>query len=334
MTYEIKVVDASEKQNWNRFVEKVGGSVFHLFEWSQILEATYNFKPSYTGAFLDSKIVGVFPGVVTNNPLKKRLVSLPFADYASFLADPEVSSEMLTFVMDLCKKNNITLELHSLSEIPSLYNQHDSDTFILDTTIPFEQIWMEKFDRTMRKMIKRSAKKGVTVVKEDQNFIESYYTIYLETMKRLGKFPLSYNFYKNVFSYMGDKVESYSARYDGEIIAGLIIFNFNGKIYLWGNASKSKYLPILPNNALYSHVIQSACERGIREIDFGSTRLNSGHYRFKLEWGGTPKAIYEITNEVKNEVKPKNGRIRSLVVRYTPDAVLRTVSPLVFKYIY
>jgi hypothetical protein len=153
-------------------------------------------------------------------------------------------------------------------------------------------------------------------------------------MKRLGKFPLSYKFYKNVFSYLGDKIESYSAKYEGELIAGLIIFNFNNKIYLWGNASKSKYLPILPNNALYSHVIQSACERGIKEIDFGSTRLNSGHYRFKLEWGGTPRPIYIATNHKKDETKNSSGGLRSSVIHYTPGPVLGVMSNIAFRYLY
>jgi hypothetical protein len=43
---------------------------------------------------------------------------------------------------------------------------------------------------------------------------------------------------------------------------------------------------------LYSAVLEFACREGFKEFDFGRSSVDSGTYRFKLQWGAHPRQLY------------------------------------------
>ena len=327
---DIELVNEENKDEWNAFVEFNNGTVFHLFEWPAVLNATYGYKPIYLCARGGEKIEGIMPAVITRKPFGRRLLSLPFADYAGPLAKNDASTKLLDFALKFCQYQKLTLEVYSVNPYPNLKSFHFFDTFILDTTRPFETIWMENFSKKVRNSVRKANKMGVVVKKETtQECLREYYRIYLATMRRTRSMPHYYDLFKNMWKFLGEKFEIFSARYEEELIAGLLVLVFNKRIHIWGNASKEKFLHLAPNNALYCEAIKWAGEKGITVVDFGSTPLDTTHYRFKEAWGGTPTPIYALADR---ELKAP-GKI-SRLIRFLPNRMLGFASRFAFKYLF
>lgn len=331
---DIRIADPSIKDSWNTFVKNNNGSVFHLFEWSEVLQKSYGFKPIYFYASEGENILGIFPTVMTNNPFRRRLISLPFTDHAGFLSIPRFQVALLETYIDFCKANKLSTEIYSLEKIPKFDNLHIADTFILDTSTSFNELLSHNFSRSVRRKIQKSEDCGLTVKKEDASFLRTYYILYLETMKRLVKMPHSYSFLSTVFDYFSENIEIYGAYYKNFPVAGILTFVFAGNTYIWGNVSKTKYLEYAPNNALYSQVIKSACERKFSFVDFGSTPLGSGQHDFKLAWGGVAKPIYlSVETQVGQTFKQK-GSFKESFIKFTPGIFLDSLSNFAFRYLY
>lgn len=331
MKYEVEVATKDIKDEWNKYV-KEKGTIFHLFEWSEVLESTYGYKPLYIYAINKDSICGILPAVITRNPIRKRIVSLPLVDYGGFIVDNEfIQNVLLNFILEICKKKSIVFECFTTNKIDSLNSYHVANTFILDTQYNLEFVW-NNFNKKVRNSIRKSLRSGVVVEECDKSFISEYYKIYLETMKRLGVLPHSYKLFKNIINYFKDKVEIYSAKIDNSCIAGLIVFILNSRMYIWGNASRGVYLRYAPNNALYYYAIKRACELGVKYVDFGSTPLSSGHYMFKERWGGEPRQIYLSTSGVAS--KNKKNPLERLTVKIMPSILLNIFGEFGFKYVY
>lgn len=317
-------------EGWNEFVKANNGAIFHLFEWPTILNATYGYKPVYFCARGGEKIEGVMPTVITRKPFGRRLLSLPFADYAGPLTKDDVSTELLDFALKFSQERGLEFVVYSLNTFPNLRSHHFFDTFVLDTARPFDTIWMENFSKKVRNSVRKASKMGVIVEKETtEDFLKEFYKIYLETMRRLSSMPHHYGLFKNMQTFFGEKFEMFSARYGEELIAGLLVFVFNKRVHIWGNASKEEYLHLSPNNALYCEIIKRACEGGATLVDLGSSSLGTSHYRFKEAWGGVPIPIYTLANrELKTTEK------RSRLFGILPGNILGGSSRFIFRYFF
>lgn len=327
----IELVDEKDKERWNAFVRQEGGTIFHLFEWPAILNATYGYKPAYFCARKGGEIEGIMPAVITKKPFGRRLISLPFADYAGPLAKNEdARRKLLNSALTFAQQKKLTLEIYSLSSYEDLKSHHFSDTFMLDTTRSFEEVWTKSFSKKVRNSVRKADKLGVVVRRENSwDSLKKYYSIYLETMHRIAAMPHHYSLFKNIRSFLGEKFQIWMAEYKGEPIAGLLTFTFNRRLHIWGNVSKEEYLYLAPNNALYCEAIKRACEEDVDQVDFGSTPLGTTHYRFKEPWGGTPIPIHILANRELSAREKKNRLVEILPVR-----VLGFTSKFVFKYLF
>lgn len=321
---------SADREEWNKFVEENGGTVFHLYEWPEILHKTYGYIPVYFCARENGELKGIMPAIITRRPFGRRLVSLPFADYSGSLPSNGVGTEILKFAMKFSQDRKLGLMVYSLVESPLLRSYRFFDTFWLDTTRSFDSAWSENFSKKVRNAVRKAGKMGVVVQKETgEDFLKEYYKIYLETMHRLSAMPHHYSFFRNLRVAFGEKFEMYSARYNGELIAGIITLTFNQRTHVWSNASKKKYLYLAPNNALYCEVIRRACESDVVLVDLGTSLLNTTHYQFKAAWGGEAKPVYTLAN-----FSSKIPETRSRVLKMIPTKILGHVSRFVFSYLF
>ena len=61
MKTEIYVASQEYKEKWNEFVKKNGGSIYHLWEWKDIFQKTYKYKPRYFVLHLVASIPALMP---------------------------------------------------------------------------------------------------------------------------------------------------------------------------------------------------------------------------------------------------------------------------------
>lgn len=329
MTSEIIFETFANKDEWNRFVELNGGSIFQLYEWPEILHKTYGYKPLYFCVRESGEMKAAMPAIITKNPFRRSLVSIPFTDYAGPLGEEKACMQLMEFVLKYCAEQGLNVVIYSLDKLPKLHAYHFVDTFWLDTRRSFDSIWMENFSKKVRNSVRKATKSGVVIEREtSRSFLKEYYKIYIETMRRLSALPHHLSFFTNIADLLGEKFQMFAARYNGELIAGLLTFSFNKRVHIWSNASQKEYLHLAPNNALYSEIIKRACDADVDIVDFGTSVPETSHYWFKAAWGGTAKPVYTCSNTVQKLSKPPRW------LKIVPKHFLVPLTRFVFKWFY
>lgn len=308
--FTLKSTD-NNKNLWNQYVlSDPNASIYHLWEWGEVISKTYNHKKYYLTIQKDKDIIGIMPLIhIRSNLFANKLVSLPFCEYGGPLIstrlDPSITEHALkTLSKKLIMLTKISqidyLELRQLSPVlsrlPSLTDFticRKSLTFELDLTREEQVLWRNLEKRT-RRAIEKALRAGVEVRDVDSNTLAQYYTLYSKTQKRHGSPPHSYDFFKNIYATFKSKerLQMLLATYKRKPIAGRMVFCFNGKIYCWNSVLDKKYASLNASNLLLWHIIRWGTKNKFKILDLGRTRIEDrGVYLFKRGWGGKRKIL-------------------------------------------
>ncbi len=293
-----------DKSLWNKWVvSHPDAHFYHLWEWGNILSATYNYQRFYFVAKCDEDIVGVLPLVhIQSRIFGNKLVSLPFCEYGGPLLSNSLGSSIVEAVNTLFSKvaselikrlkvDYIEIRQPSPSLPLSVLGFHPFGrylTFRVDLTQGEAGVW-RNLDKKCRNAIRKAAKAGIKTIAVDEGLVKHYYDLHLNTQKRHGSPPHCEAFFTNMFNALNAKglTQMVLAVYDGRVIGGIIVFCLNGKMYWWGNVLDRKYASLNPTNSLLWHVIQWGMRNNFEIFELGRTRLETkGIYRFKEGWGG------------------------------------------------
>jgi FemAB-related protein (PEP-CTERM system-associated) len=310
----------SSKDLWNDFVSaNPRACVYHLWEWGDVLQRTYNLDRWCLAVKEGQRVVGVLPVFYIRGLLfADKLVSLPFCEYGGpLLADYSDQSVAESVLMMLMKNvhelaERLRIDYVELRQPSTLFSTFFSSagfrvlrryvTFKLDLMMGESEIW-KSFDGRTRRHVKKAMRIGTEIRDVNIYDLKRYYALYLRTQNRLGSPPHSYAFFRNVYDGFVSRglLRMLLAVYEGEPIAGVMVFCFNGKLYWWNNVLDRRYASLDPTDLLLWHVIRWGVENHFRVFDLGRTRPeNSGVYHFKSGWGGREIGLEDYVFFVRN----------------------------------
>ncbi|MFQ5712113.1 MAG: GNAT family N-acetyltransferase [Candidatus Geothermarchaeales archaeon] len=301
MGRRIRLADESDREEWNGVVEGSSASeVYHLYEWGELIEKTYDIRVKRLLAEDDGAAVGVLPFVSFKSALfGGKIVSLPFSDYGGpcTLDDySNCSKDLLKELVRIGDELNVGfIELrmfpHDEEELFELNftRGFQAFTFRLDTRPPYEKIW-SGYVKKIRKNIRKARREGLRVVEaRDREDVEDFYRLYLGRMKDFGTPPAPLSFWLNMWDifHPRDRMKLIFTVLSGEKIAGFVSLLFKRKLYYVLNVSSKEYWRHRGlNDLLFDWYIKYACENGYGLVDFGRTRGGTGILRFKEKgWG-------------------------------------------------
>jgi serine/alanine adding enzyme len=305
---KLSFVQLSEESRglWNNFVSaNPHAYVYHLREWGDAVCKTYGLWRWYFGVKMDERIVGVLPIFYIRSMLfGDKIVSVPFCEYGGPLiadfSDESMTEDVLAMLMknvnELARK--LRVGYVEFRQPPSLCTSSVSSvgfkvlqryvTFRIDLTVGESKAWMNLDGRT-RRHVKKALRIGTKIREVDADSLGHYYALYLLTQKNLGSPPHSYSFFRHLNDNFVPKglLRILIASYDGNAVAGIMVFCFNDRIYWWNNVLDRRYASLDPTNLLLWHVIRWGMEKGFKVLDLGRTRRNDeGVHHFKTGWGG------------------------------------------------
>ena len=334
---KISIKEATDKDSevWDEFVKDNNGSFYQCYKWRFVYEGQ-GVKTFYLIAN-DGKdsIKGVFPFVKIPMFLNDSIRSMPGGGaYGGPLSrSTEIVTALMNRMDEICLKekvvythilmnphiNNTELIRHcrAVGYKPTYTADKSPNIFILNV-LDYKIVW-KSFDRMVRKAIRKAKREGVSIIKNDWNLLDAYYSILIESRKKIKTKIMDKKMFYKRFNLFRDYIDLYIAVYKGKPIAGMYCFDFNNIRYLFGNVSIPEYMKYRPNNLLYGEAIKNGCEKSnIDRIDFGSTAPKSSYFRWKKQYGGTPVPLqyYEKTySPVKKFLREKTVRPRVMVRR-------------------
>ncbi|MCX5726485.1 MAG: peptidoglycan bridge formation glycyltransferase FemA/FemB family protein [Candidatus Saganbacteria bacterium] len=306
----IRHVFGQDRAAWNEFVSAASSEILQSYEWGEF-KSKFGWEPIRIAIENDDGRI-----VAGISILKRKVPGIGSIFYAPRgpiidFRDEEALDLLLTAVALEAKKHRAVylkidpevMEedrkaldiLQSKGFIRKKKQIQPRTTFLIDITRPLPDI-LASFEEKTRYNIRLSQKKGVTVVDASNGEgIRAFYNIYQETAGRENFLihPLSY--YEEARRALVEPGfgKVFLAKYKGEPIAGIFLFNFGERVWYMYGASKSSHRELMPNHSLHWHVIEWAKKAGYKTYDLWGIPSNpsEGHplfgvYRFKKGFNG------------------------------------------------
>jgi FemAB-related protein (PEP-CTERM system-associated) len=291
--------------------------LFHLTAWKRSIERAFGFQARYLAVEEQGTIRGVLPLFLVDNWVQgKSLISAPFAVYGGICADDEGAAETLrTAACELARKEKVQfLELREQRPFsyPDFHCKHLYVTF--DRELPSDcRELLQSFPRDTRYMIRKAQKGGLRAV-VGNGHLDVLYGIYAYSVRQLGTPVFSRRYFQILLEEFGENCEVTTIWHEEKAIAGVLSFRFRDRILPYYGGSLLEGRQLAANNFMYWEVMRRAAECGIRYYDFGRSKLGTGAYAFKTQWGmqerPLPYQFYLGRRKTMPNFSPVNPRFR------------------------
>ncbi len=281
---------------WNDFVFNHDNSSYsHLYEWKRIFEDSYSLETKYVGFKFDNNLAAVLPIAMVRPILKKSIgCSLPFLGYAGLLTLEKYHTVRLNDILFNVSKVLGVKVLETRAVDRSLTESETCEyTLMLSLPNNASLIW-DRLDAKVRNQIRKAQKSGLTAKWGIEQF-DHFYKVYAKNMHDLGTPVHSKKFFSKIIFYLKDYVDILCIRKDDTVIASMFLIKFRQCLSDPWASSYREYLNYNPNMLMYWEALKYGAENGFTEFDFGRSRLNSGTFKFKAQWGAKPvPLVYDL----------------------------------------
>lgn len=298
-------------QAWDDYARKhPSGSFYQLSGWKTIFEQVFSFRTFYFYALNDEgRVCGILPTVLLKSIFgQKYLISTPFMSYCGLCADnPDIEVDLISEARRVGKAYGVQyVEFRQLNRLST--ENSTKECFVspmLELADDDELLWKKSLNTKVRNKVRQSIRKGVQI-DSGHEYLDVFYQIFSRTMRGLGTPTHPYSLFSEILKVFKDETRILVAKVGETVVAGMILFDFAGRIVHnpW-SASLDEYRSLRPNNAMYWEAIKLACQNGFKVFDFGRSTVDTGTYDFKLQWGASAKPLYYQYLLIKTDEFPE-----------------------------
>lgn len=288
MSIDIRIANNSEAREWDQMVEaSPNGTIFHTWEWIKIMEKHTGTKLYPIIGFKGHTPIGVFPIFYQKKHAIKMVFSPPPHASVLYLGPALPDYEK----MKQSKKESAFLAFHdkvndfinselkasyiSISTSPGLldsrpltwsgYQVEPRFNYLTDLSGGADHIW-QQFKKNLRQDIERTRRKGITIEEGSKKEVIKVHELLVKRYKDQGKTVSDSKEYLldlfKTFSKVGMRV--LVAKYQGDIVTGLIDVHYKDKVTSWIGNLKSNMKKVSPNDLINWEAMKWACDNGYK----------------------------------------------------------------------
>ncbi|WP_297462566.1 FemAB family XrtA/PEP-CTERM system-associated protein [Ferrovum sp.] len=337
----LRAMTASDEGTWDAFVTACPqATFFHRSGWKRIIEEAFGHRTHFLLAENAQGIQGILPlAEIRHFYFGHSLSSLPFGVYGGIAAlSAEATQALDQAAQDLAATLKVDhleyRQMHSLH--PDWPRKELYVTFRREIDPDPEQN-MKNIPRKQRAMVRSGIKNGL--VSEIDDTVERFYAVFSDNMLRHGTPTFAKRYFSLLKSTFGQDCEVLSVLKDQEVVSSVLTFYFRDEVlpYYAGDTLAARTLAA--NDFKYWELMRRSCERGYRLFDYGRSKLGTGSYHFKKNWGFEPTPLhYEYRLYRSTEVpdqNPLNPKYQFFIKawRQLPLPVANWLGPQLVKYL-
>lgn len=298
----IQEVRNASNEEWDKIWSNCDHATFyHSREWYQVW-SNYTkgaIKPiTILVQFNDQKwaLIPIASHTILKDSIK-RYISSPASSYGAWISDSTLPDEHCSLLIDyLCKTfRPIVIRANPLNSIPfSMKGRYYYDDFtqIVSLKNSVENI-LPTWSKGHRSALTQARKIGITVRTEDsRNAWDSFYPIYLDSLKRWGSNASSKyrkDFFESIYNLKSPHRQLWLAHYQDQPVAGSIIFYAKKHVTYGYSAVLNSSLKYRPMNILIYEIMQDACQKNFTWFDLCPSGGHQGVVSFKKNFGAIEK---------------------------------------------
>ncbi len=306
---------------WDAFVHaEPGATFFHRLGWKRVLERSFGHRTHFLLAEQGGRILGVLPlAEIKSRMFGHSLVSTPFCVYGGIVA---VTDEARTALDRKAQELARELEVGHLEyrdrDAPAHQDWAGSELYVTfrKEIDPEVEKNMLAIPRKQRAMVRKGIKNELSATVADD--VDAFYAVFADNVHRHGTPTLPKRYFANLKAEFGEDCEIMLVYdKDGQVVSGVLSFYFRDEVlpYYAGDALAARGLAA--NDYKYWELMRRACERRVRIFDYGRSKVGTGPYDFKRNWGFEPQPLHYgyklIRATAIPETNPNNPKYRLFI---------------------
>ncbi|HEX4736173.1 MAG TPA: FemAB family XrtA/PEP-CTERM system-associated protein [Allosphingosinicella sp.] len=298
--------------------------LFHRPHWSRAVAKGCGAKAHYLVAE-NGSLCGLLPLSEVRSPLfGNSMVSAGFGVGGGILAeDSETAQALADAAWTLAGERGCTgLELRggAVPEGPWQLNDSVYANFSADLPQGDEAILL-----SIKKRQRAEVRRAQTF---DLNFTEgtgaaeldAHYRTYGASVRNLGTPVFPRRLFEAMASEFGDDAHILTAWKDGKPLSSVFSFFFKGSAAPYWGGGTAEARQWRANEATYYELMCRAARRGCTRFDFGRSKVGSGPYAFKKNWGFEPEPLVYATRTAdgaaQRQINPMSPKYRLQVATW------------------
>jgi FemAB-related protein (PEP-CTERM system-associated) len=310
---EVKQLDSGDGATvarWEAFVATApAATFFHRAGWQTLLRDVFRHRTCFLYAERNGSIVGVLPLAQINSLLfGNALIALPFAVYGGVVAsDPTAITALETEAERLAREFGVAhLEYRNIEARHTDWPTQNLYVTFRKTILAEDEANLQAIPRKQRAMVRKGIKNGLRG-EIDAN-ADRFYALYADNVHRHGTPALPKRYFAALLREFGKDCEVITVvDTAGTPVSSVLSFYFRDEVlpYYAGDAARARALAA--NDFKYWDLLCRARQRGLKVFDYGRSKVGSGSYSFKKNWGFEPQPLHYEYRLYRHDSIPQNN---------------------------
>jgi CelD/BcsL family acetyltransferase involved in cellulose biosynthesis len=304
---EVEVLTAPDAGAWDDLVSaSPEATAFHTSAWARLWTDEWRGARWEAIVLPDSSgYAGGIGAIVRRRGIFQTVDSMPFGTYGGPIVrsghpDPAAVRRLLLerfaarVARRLVARARVTWYQGTRADFPEQLHPEESTTHVLQLSTDYERV-AKGFSPSTRRLVRQADESGLSVrAAETPEDLRVFYEMAVETVRRRGGIPKPYSLYERILTSL---VPAGLARYhlvlhEGNAVAGSLHLFHQGAAVSWLPVSRESSWHLRPNNYLIASLLETLCEAGYLEYNFGASPPDAaGLVRFKEGWGARPRTV-------------------------------------------
>lgn len=330
---------------WDKFIEsQAGGTFFHKAAWSTVLSRAFRHKSMYAFAEQDGAITGVLPLVHVKTALfGNTLISSPFCVYGGPISvDAESSAALNEYAFAAMARTGATAIEYRFRDEALAADTTEGWACKDDLYVTFrrtieadEAANLKSIPRKQRAMVRKGIERGLQSTSTTD--VTVLHKIYAESVRNLGTPVFSRRYFELLRDVFRENMDVVTVM-DGERpVAAVLNFYDRGEVLPYYGGGTTFARAVAGNDFMYWEVMRRAALRGCTMFDFGRSKVGTGAFSFKKNWGFAPQPLYHRfklqTGESIPDHNPLNPKYRLFIAGWKrlPLPVANRIGPFIVR---
>lgn len=312
----VRAADLEDPQELARIDAFVMGhpdaELFHRPAWSLAVEQGCRQRAHYLVAERREGIEGVLPLTEMRSPLfGSALVSSGFGVGGGILGSGRdaLADAACALAASLgCS----SVELRG-GELPPSWQRRDGIYAGFARDLPGDgDAILKSIPRKQRAEVRRAQTFGLDVkIGRGADDLADHYAVYSESVHNLGTPVFPRSLFAAMLRAFGEDADILTLSKEGRPVASVFNFYFKGTVLPYWGGGTAEARALRANELMYFELMRHASRRGCTRFDFGRSKLGTGAYAFKKNWGFEPRPlVYAVHGAAPREINPLNPKYR------------------------
>lgn len=319
---EVRRLQPHDRVRWDAFVQACPeATFFHRAGWQTIMEQGLGHDSHFLYAEQDGRISGVLPlAHIRSRLLGNSLVSLPFCVYGGIASSNRAARQALdgaaqTLARQLQVGHLEYRQRSTSDEQPAMQPGWLGKPLYASFRRPLhedEQDNLLAIPRKQRAVVRKGIAAGLQHSMDDD--LERFFPLYASSVHRLGTPVFARRHFSLLRTVFESDCEILTVSQGRQAQASVMTFYFRDEVLPYYAGGSLLARDTGANDFMYWELMRRAGARGVRLFDFGRSKLGTGAYDFKKNWGFVaeplPYAYKLVCAKALPDTNPLNPKYR------------------------